>query len=375
MHKQVIGWDVGGAHLKAVLLQKDGRPQQAIQVPCALWRGLNELEVAIAAVMEALNSAAFLAEETLHAITMTGELVDLFENRQQGVAAISEMMNAQLPGKKLFYAGRLNDAPTSHFVRADAVAQHWQTIASANWLASASYMGHQLKQQANLSGATALLIDIGSTTTDFIVIQDGQPQCLAFTDAVRMQAEELVYTGVVRTPLMAITQKVLFKNKVTSLAAEYFATMADVYRLTGDLPEDYDMADTADGKEKTPVASARRLARMIGHDIEDCSFEDWKALANEFKRIQLARLVEVARQHTVRINAPADTTTIIGAGAGSFLVKAIAAELNATYLENTFLLNDLRANTVNQSNDVQHWANICLPAYAVAYLALNIGVN
>ena len=37
-----IGWDVGGAHLKAALLDTSGALLQVVQVPCALWRGLPE---------------------------------------------------------------------------------------------------------------------------------------------------------------------------------------------------------------------------------------------------------------------------------------------------------------------------------------------
>jgi (4-(4-[2-(gamma-L-glutamylamino)ethyl]phenoxymethyl)furan-2-yl)methanamine synthase len=33
------------------------------------------------------------------------------------------------------------------------------------------------------------------------------------------------------------------------------------------------MADTADGKGKTMLESARRLARMIGYDVEDKSLK------------------------------------------------------------------------------------------------------
>src|SRR3954470_22326922 len=99
-YKQIVGWDVGGAHLKAALL-RDGKLQQVIQVPCALWRGLDQLE---SAIDEVINAFDIVKDEALHAITMTGELVDLFNNRQQGVTTISRVMNTQLLGKKIFFA-------------------------------------------------------------------------------------------------------------------------------------------------------------------------------------------------------------------------------------------------------------------------------
>ena len=67
-----IGWDVGGAHLKAALLDTNGALSQVLQVPCALWRGLPELDAAIDKVLN-----HFEVKTALHAITMTGELVDI----------------------------------------------------------------------------------------------------------------------------------------------------------------------------------------------------------------------------------------------------------------------------------------------------------
>jgi len=349
----IIGWDVGGAHLKAALLDAEGRLLQVLQVSCALWRGLNELESAIDEVL-----SQFSISTATHAITMTGELVDLFANRQTGVNEISHVMYTKLVGTKLFYTGE-QDSDFAGFVTIDEVYAHWQHIASANWLASASFVAKQVEH--------ALLIDIGSTTSDFVLITAHQPVCLALTDAARMQTEELVYTGVIRTPLMALTQKIPFENTVTSVAAEHFATTADVYRLTADLLDEDDMADTADGKEKTVHASAQRIARMIGHDVVDKPLDAWVALAMSFKQQQVSRLQEVATRHCLRINNNAKLS-IIGAGVGSFLIREIAKNMKLPYLD----VADLMANSQHFNNrELTHWATVCLPAYAVAYLVFN----
>ncbi|MES2013737.1 MAG: hydantoinase/oxoprolinase family protein [Pseudomonadota bacterium] len=388
MHKPVIGWDVGGAHLKAALLDENGRVQQVLQVPCALWRGLNELEAAIDVVLNAFN-----AQSALHAITMTGELVDLFQSRKEGVLAICQVMEAKLNGSKLFYAGALN-ADLSAFVPLQDVAQQWPHIASANWLASASFAGKQLNRRSQLSALKpiqhGLLIDIGSTTADFVLLKNNQATCIGFTDAARMQSEELVYMGVVRTPLMAVAQKIQFQNTQTSTAAEYFATTADVYRLTGDLLAEDDMADTADGKEKTPVASARRIARMIGHDVEDADMSAWLALANEFKLQQLTRLKQVAQRHLARLNSnnvSPDSICVVGAGAGAFLAKEIAQQLQVQYVDIAQLIEINMDNSYENTasgfperpdvselkdfSETSRLARVCLPAYAVAYLAFH----
>ncbi len=347
----IIGWDVGGAHLKAALLDANGNLLQVLQVPCALWRGLNELEAGIAEIL-----GKFSVSTATHAITMTGELVDLFANRQVGVSEISYVMNTKLDGTKLFYTGALA-SDFAGFVTINQVHTYWQHIASANWLASTAFVSKQVKH--------GLLVDIGSTTADFVLIDNSQPACLGFTDAARMQSEELVYTGVIRTPLMAVTQKIQFESAITSVAAEHFATTADVYRLTGDSVAEDDMADTADGKEKTVKASAERIARMIGHDVDDASLEAWIALAKAFKQLQVLRLQEVVKKHISRLSNHSNVS-VIAAGAGSFLVKEIAESMNLQYLEVADFFGNLPS--LNQS-ELKHWASVCLPAYAVAYLA------
>lgn len=352
-----IGWDVGGAHLKAALLDCNGKLLQVLQVTCPLWRGLTELDAAIGQVLN-----HFEVKTALHAITMTGELVDIFANREVGVNAISTLMDAKLNGVKLFYSAARTIAESSCFLSLSEVSQSWQSIASANWFASACFSAHQLQTLKNSN--YALLVDIGSTTTDFIALINGHPTCLGFTDATRMQFEELVYTGVIRTPLMSIAQKISFNLSVTSVAAEFFATSGDVYRLTGDLLVADDMAETADGKDKSMHSSARRIARMVGHDVEDADMITWNQLAQSFKDKQIERLTEVTMLH---VDCIAKTTngqeiSIIGAGVGRFLVKQIAENMHLTYSDVSDLFN-CNIESAQESN-----TSVCLPAYAVACL-------
>jgi probable H4MPT-linked C1 transfer pathway protein len=389
MNSQIIGWDVGGAHLKAALLGPDGALQQVLQVPCPLWRGLHELELAIDIVLNAFNVSS-----ALHAVTMTGELVDLFANRREGVLAISRVMQTKLncaPNLNClkFYTGVLNPALNSTlnsgltkplsftgFVSFDEVEDCWPFIASANWQASASFVAQKIE--------CGLFVDIGSTTTDFVLLENNKPACIGFTDAARMQTDELVYTGVVRTPLMAVAQRIEFQQAMTSVAAEFFATSADVYRLTGDLSAEDDMADTADAQDKGQLTSARRIARMIGHDVEDAPIMDWHSLAEQFKWQQISRLQTVATKHISRLSNEnkKQSMVLIGSGAGGFLVAEIAKNLAIPYIDvaDLMILNKENAESQTSSVDdsaiaIRRRASVCLPAYALAYLAQQLLEN
>lgn len=356
----IIGWDIGGAHLKVVLLDAKGEVIDCLQLPCPLWKGLDYLQRAIIDALAQLNVNDTLQafkikpSSVCHAITMTGELVDLFENRQQGVCEIAKVASDLLGEQVWFYAA--NSDIDHGFVRQHDVHRFSSQIASTNWHASASALATHVQD--------ALLVDIGSTTTDIIAIEGGKVVSAGLSDAYRMQADSLVYTGVVRTPVMALAQKLPFDDKETNVAAEYFASMADVYRLTGELDVNADLAETADGKGKTALESARRLARMIGHDVGNSldyqQMEKWIHLAFVCKSLQM-RQIKQAMLKQLKPNM-----TIIGAGAGSFLLKQIAADLNVEYMHAYKPISMRFSEHANLTlkQDIQ----ICFPAFSVAYL-------
>jgi probable H4MPT-linked C1 transfer pathway protein len=340
----VIGWDIGGAHLKAVHLDANGQVISSLQLPCPLWKGLDYLQRAILKALQLLKTEPSSA---CHAITMTGELVDLFENRHQGVCEIAKVAADLLGEKALFYAANAG------FVPLHDVATLTENIASTNWHASASVLALHMQH--------ALFVDGGSTTTDIIAIEGGKLLCDGLSDAYRMQTDGLVYTGVVRTPVMALAQKLDFEGNKTNVAAEYFANMADVYRLTGELAPQYDMADSADGKGKTSLESARRLARMIGHDVsehEDC--QKWINLAYACRDLHMQQIRTAILKHLK------PHMTIIGAGAGSFLVKAIADDIGRHFIPAYQAISMRSSEPADLTT--QQVVELCFPAYAVAYL-------
>lgn len=339
-----VGWDIGGAHLKAAVINADGLIIGAYQHPCPLWKGLGQLQSAVNAIMLHLTG-----QHCYHAITMTGELVDLFENRDDGVEQIIKTMLDLLPGAQmLVFAGQQG------FLEASQIeAKHYPAIASANWLASATFAAQKL--------GSGLFVDCGSTTTDILLLNQGQVLAEGYTDYQRLLSQELVYTGIVRTAVMAVSQTAMDQGKTIGLMAEYFATMADVYRVTGELNEAHDQIDTADGAEKTVLASARRLSRMIGCDFYPEELPRWLQFAENIRAQQLRQIQQgcVARLAHYRL---AQDSPLIGAGVGRFLVKQIAANLDRPYLDYSELFRMDAARTDITVAD-------CAPAAAVACLA------
>lgn len=339
-----VGWDIGGAHVKAAVVNEAGDIVAIFQQACPLWKGMDQLHDAVNAILRRLNAA-----DCLHAVTMTGELVDLFEDRDDGVRQIIDAMEILIPeGKIWIFAGKegLLDLQSIQ-------EMHYAAIASANWLSSASLAAQKL--------GGGLFIDIGSTTTDILLLHDKQVQAQGYSDYRRLISEELIYTGVVRTAVMAVAQTAFDKGQEIGLMAEYFATMADVYRVTGELNEQHDQTETADGAEKTVTASARRLSRMIGCDFNAAEMLRWQQFAHHIRSQQLQKIQRGCQKQLSRHNL-SQNSPFIGAGVGRFLVRQIAQNMGYPYVDFSDLFQVSAARTELSVAD-------CAPAVAVACLA------
>jgi probable H4MPT-linked C1 transfer pathway protein len=344
----VLGWDLGGANVKLAVLEEGvngGCVTEVVQIPCPVIPERCKFDQAVEAALPRLSSPA------LHAVTMTGELSDVFGDRAEGVGYLVALMQRIAGGDPLrIYAGHAG------FLAPDAVQSRTMEVASANWHATAALLAHHSPH--------ALLIDVGTTTTDLIPIKDGAVAARGSTDAERMTQGELLYSGVVRTPVMAVAKAAPFRGRLQGIAAERFATMADVFRLTGDLADDADPYPAADQRGKTAAESAARLARMLGRDGSEAELGEWTELARFFAGCQADALAEAARTLIARV-ALAPTAPVIGAGCGRFLAEALAGQLARPYLD--------FADIVATAPETRERAARCAPAVAVALLAAEKG--
>jgi (4-(4-[2-(gamma-L-glutamylamino)ethyl]phenoxymethyl)furan-2-yl)methanamine synthase len=343
----IVGWDVGGAHVKASLLQ-DGCVLDAAQWACPLWQGLNHLDRTLELARARWPGLARMR----HAVTMTGEMVDLFSQREAGVRTIAARMAGALPLGLWFYAG------DAGWCAHDAVATNWQHIASANWLATARHTAQALRD------SSGVLVDVGSTTTDLIPFAGGRVLSRNRGDAQRLANGELVYHGVVRTPLCAVAHRIALRGTVYNVMNEFFATSADVYRLTGELDPAHDMYPSADNAPKDAAATRQRLGRMVGQDARDASDDDWLAFARAWRMAQLAEIGEQL-QRVLASHALDARALIVGAGCGAFLATELAAVDGRRCLA---YATEVACIAPAAREGSTAWAQVCAPSIAVASL-------
>lgn len=335
----ITGWDIGGAHLKAARADNNGHIIDVIQEPCPLWLGLSHLKEAVKRIHTRLNN-----QQDAAAITMTGELVDLFSHRQQGVEQIIDCMTEQLETEHIkIYS-------PSAWLSTQEAKQQWQQVASMNWHASA--------QLAATTVENGLFIDIGSTTCDIIPIKNHQACAQGQTDFDRQITRELLYTGTIRTPLIALAQQAPFKEKSVGLAAELFATTGDCWVLTNKLAPETIQDTSSDGQPWTESHCQQRLARLLGTDTDIADKQEWQKLATWFNQQQIKHIENACIQVISSASLKAQPLTFIGAGVGRFMVKKVAENLNANYHE----LHQTLDSKITQISDHA-------PAAAIALLA------
>jgi (4-(4-[2-(gamma-L-glutamylamino)ethyl]phenoxymethyl)furan-2-yl)methanamine synthase len=331
----ILGWDVGGANVKMARLEGDrARAPTVVERAFPLWREPYRLTAVLAEL--AVNAGPARAM----AVTMTAELADCFTTKREGVRFIIRAFEMAFPSSALFIYG-----VDGRFRSTEQVWLWPHDVAAANWMATATLVAR--------AAPDALLIDVGSTTTDIIPIVGGRVVADGRTDPARLRSGELVYTGCLRTPICAIVRSVPLHGARCRVAAEHFAISADVYRWLGPIAEADYTCDTPDGRGRSEEESGARLARMVCADREMVSAADITAIADHVARTQTRQIAHGIRQVMRRLGRSRPSTAIV-VGSGAFLARAAA---ETTGLATRDLTEQLGADAARAA-----------PAAAVAWL-------
>ena len=331
-----LGWDVGGANVKAAVVEAGARGRTVYTRSRAfeIWREKDALPGVLRALAAELPAASSVA------VTMTAELSDVFRTKREGVHFVLDAVEAvsRAPVSVFTTAGGLVDTATARARPLD--------VAASNWVATALLVGRFLPD--------ALVVDIGSTTTDVVPVVGGRVVAAGRTDPERLLAGELVYTGVVRTNVAAMVRSVPFRGGQCPVASELFAVSGDVHVLLGALaPDDY-TGPTPDGRPPDPEFAAERLARVVCADREMLDAEEIRAIATAVARAQVEEVAAAITRVARRVERP---LPVITTGLGGFLARQAAERAGLPVTD----LADVLAVDVGTA----------APAVAVAWLALD----
>jgi probable H4MPT-linked C1 transfer pathway protein len=318
----IVGWDIGGANIKAVRIglpeDESGNSRSVvIERFFPLWREPQRLSAVLIEIARSLGDPAINGDT---AITMTAELADCFANKSEGVGFVLDAFQEAFPNAEPQVYGVDGKFRSVVTARAEPLR-----VAAANWMASATIASREFPD--------AIFLDVGSTTTDIIPILAGEVAPRGRTDSERLATGELVYTGILRTPLCAIVRTVPVNGQQCRVAAEHFAVAADVHLWLGQIEESDYTSETPDGKGRSRSEVGARLARTVCADFDELGENNITAIAEEVARVQISQVGDAIRQVLAASGSTAPSNAVL-AGHGAFLARAAAEQndLNVCYI-------------------------------------------
>ena len=338
MEKKVefLGIDIGGAHTKAVGLDIKQKIVFFFYEKCAIWNNEDNLKKTLNKIKKKLNLSIPLC-----GITITAEMCDVFSDRNEGVKKLSAICDDV--GINFFFF-----CNTRNFFKKKIEAKN---VSSMNWLATAKFFEKKLEK--------CLIIDFGSTTTDLIIIKNHKILNQYFNDFDRINNFELVYTGLTRTPIFSLSNKILLNNKSYNLIPEFFSNMADIYRIKGILPNKVDLFATCDKKDKSKYSSLVRVSRNFGFDYQNKHLKYLQKISDNLVDKQLD-LIFFSAKKLLEKNMLKSNMPIVACGIGKSIIKDYGEKLG-------FKVIDF-SNFVCGDTDKKLEASYHVPATSCAFL-------
>lgn len=286
-----IGLDIGGANLKVA---SDDRGE-IIYFP--MWKKWRELGKQLFEIKEKYKPKNV-------GVVITAELADSFNSKIDGIIYISSVVEEVF--SNVFYLnidGEIKNKIDNPIL-----------FAASNWVASIKFL---LRYYKNF-----LFADMGSTTTDLIPVTDKIEA--GRTDYERLRRGELLYFGILRTPVFYV----LSEFDSTPLVSEYFSITGDAFILTEDIRiEDYN-CETPDGKGRDREDCMRRLARTLCCDINEIG--ETKIL--EFSESVKREMINKTSEAMAKLSAKHNLNKVIGCGMGEFILKKASEQANLDYI-------------------------------------------
>ncbi|HEY9467224.1 MAG TPA: hydantoinase/oxoprolinase family protein [Vicinamibacterales bacterium] len=299
----ILGWDIGGVNTKVACVSGG-----TVLAVCSRPFELQHDPGALVNVLRELASETGGSDADTHALTMTAELSQMFRTKRDGVHFVLEAIAAAFPGGTICVY-----AVDGRFLTIADAREAPLLVAAANWAATARVVAQSLPD--------ALLIDIGTTSTDIIPIVDGEIAASGWTDPDRLASGELVYSGAVRTPVEALAAEVPLQGREVGLSAEAFALSGDVHVWRGDLePTDYSVP-APDRRPATREFAGERLARAICADREMVNDAGVTEIADALAAAQAGRIAAAIGRVLAR--HPGLRTAVV-TGLGAFIAERAA---------------------------------------------------
>lgn len=311
-----LAFDIGGANIKSACLYINGEKETRILCDkrnFPMWQKSKQLTDFFLSYQGRENCSYIKSI----AVTITAELSDIFRTKREGINYILGVLEKVFPKQDVYVYSK-----NGEFVSPNRAYEHPSDVAATNWLPSALLASRILNK--------GVFIDIGSTTADLIPFKKNKILARGFTDPDRLVYGELVYTGVLRTPVNHLADAVPFRGLYCRVSPEYFAITGDIHVILGNIGEESYNWPTPD-KRATNISDAMsRLAKVICADDEMLSPGEIRQMASYFFDKQVQQISEALQQIFSRFGGP---LPLLAVGEGVFLARAVATRLGLEFNE------------------------------------------
>jgi (4-(4-[2-(gamma-L-glutamylamino)ethyl]phenoxymethyl)furan-2-yl)methanamine synthase len=273
----ILGWDIGGVNTKAARVGRG--PGEPVSRSVCLPYDLQHAPESLGSTLESVARSLEAGPADRHAVTMTAELSQAFRTKREGVGFILDALESVFPSERL-HVYTVN----GRFVSPADARGRTQEVAASNWAATAHWLARSVP--------TCILIDIGTTSTDLIPIVDGTVAARGRTDPERLLTGELVYTGALRTPVEAVTQRVPLWGGSAGVSADGFAIIGDAHLWLGRLSPEAYTCRTPDGRPPTRAYAGERLARTVCGDRDILQEADIDEIARALADAQVRTILQ-----------------------------------------------------------------------------------
>ena len=316
-----IGWDIGGAHLKSCVIHNQ-KTKCSVNL-CELWK-TQEARHMIEQIINKYSQQGVVN----NVITMSGEMCDIFDNRDQGVQKILN-----------YFKNFVNTYVYTQNRGIISIKQNKksQDIASVNWHAIAKFMSKKITD--------AIVIDLGSTTTDFILIKNSKVINKRLDDFSGLSSQELLYVGCLRTPPYIFQRSLQINKKNIQIIPENFSSLADVYRIIKKLPKNFYYSSTCDGRGKDIKSCMTRFARNFGLDYKQKHRKFLISAARKISDLHINILNKVIDYHIEKNFLSNKNVKIIGLGIGEEIIRDLCVKNCRNYHDLSTIMRERMSRT------------------------------
>ena len=277
---------------------------------------------------------------------MTAELCDNFKSKKQGAIEIFKLCK-KIKHNCLFYTKEKKEFTKK-------IGKNYKNFISMNWYLVGKYFSRQFKD--------LIIVDFGSTTTDFVCIKNFKIVNKGFDDFTRLSNREMFYSGVTRTPIFGLQHEIFHNKKKYSIVPEFFSNTSDIYRINNFLEKDFDIDDEANNGKKGNHESLLRISRSFCIDFEinkkKLIFDLSKILIyNQIKKIN-SNIFYLQKKHKLKKNTP-----VLFTGIGSKILEKKIKGVSILKIDNLVKAKNLKLLKFSAHH---------MPAFCVAQLVSSL---